>query len=248
MSRKPISEVQMSLIHARTFGYAARYGGDRLHWLSPRLWLLGCFPSAARTQAAVAEMLSQAIAAKLSLPEAIAVAAEMTRGFPVGDLLSHTAEMVRLGEEVPASLRWAGMHLHLDLVAAFDVAESRGNLGDELAAAARRLDAHVADHVAAAIGRRPTARRFATSLARLLAQAPLTFQLVHDAARLVGTRDRQFRCVIRWLALDIEGGCPFAEALARFPQVFDPLFVRCVGNAQSREQMRAVLARLGGGS
>jgi type II secretory pathway component PulF len=190
-------------------------------------------------------MLSQAIAAKLSLPDAMQVASKMMRGFPLGDLLSRAAEMVRLGEEVPDSLRWAGMTVHADIQAAFKVGEYHGNLGGELAAASRRLDARVADHLAAAIGRRRTARRFAQSLARLLAREPLTFDLVHDAARLVGARDRQFRRVIRWLALGIEGGLPFADALASFPKVFDLLFVRCVENAQSREQMRSILSRIG---
>jgi hypothetical protein len=231
---------------SRKFAYGylparGTFGGGR-SLFSP---LFGCLPSAPRTQAALVEMLSQALAAKVTLPDAIDVVSQMMHGFPMGDLQGRAAGMMRAGEEVPDSLRWAGLRLHTDIQAAFGVGEFRGGLGEELAAAARRLDVRVADHVAAAIGRRRTARRFATSLARLLAHEPLTFDLVHHAARLVGARDRHFRHVIRWLALDVEGGLPLADVLGNYSRVFDPLFVNCVANAQSRQQMRDILSRIG---
>jgi type II secretory pathway component PulF len=203
-------------------------------------------PTAQRNQALLAELLSQALVSQMSFPEALRAVSQTLRGSRPGKLLRRVAGMVESGEEVADSFRWAGAPLHADVQAAIEVGESRGGLAIELAAAARRLDARVADHLDAAIGRPRSAREFAASLARLLSHEPMTVYLVHDAARLVGARDRDFRHVIQWLAIDMEGGSPFADALLWYPRVFDPMFVECVAHAQSRESLRRILARLSG--
>lgn len=193
----------------------------------------------------LAEMLSQGLASQMSLPDTLKVVAQIMHRSSFGTSLQSVARMVESGEDVIDSFRWAGIPLHLDVQAAIEVGESRGGLAMELAAAARRLDSSVSAHLNAAIGRPRAARGFAASLARLLSNEPMTILLVHDAARLIGARDRHFRQVIRWLAIDIEGGCPFAEALTNYPRVFDALFIECVAHAQTREMLRTILARLG---
>jgi type II secretory pathway component PulF len=242
----PEQAIMMMLRQVFAGIWEPRRSGSRRRLFSPRLRLLGWMPASQNAQALFAEMFSQALASQMNFPEALRAASQVMQGSRLEELLRRVAGMVESGEDVVDRFRWAGIPLHPDVQAAIEVGESRGGLAIELAAAARRLDVCVSDHLNAAIGRPRSAREFAASLARLLAHEPMTVYLVHDAARLVGVRDRHFRHVIRWLAIDIEGGCPLADALIRYPRVFDSMFVECVSHAHSRESLRRVLARLGG--
>jgi type II secretory pathway component PulF len=125
-----------------------------------------------------------------------------------------------------------------------DVGEERGRLAEELAAAARRLDPHVHNRLAATLGRRQSATHFAAALARLLAHHQMTLSLVSDAGRLIGPHDARFAQALPLILDDIEGGGSLADALARHSRIFDPLFVRCVERAHTRESLRLVLERL----
>jgi type II secretory pathway component PulF len=74
----------------------------------------------------------------------------------------------------------------------------------------------------------------------------MTVAVVHDAARLAGGRDKRFARVILLLAEDIDGGGSLADALMRYPDIFDPMFIRCVEFAQSRASMcRALIPVVG---
>ena len=213
---------------------------------TPALSLLSRLPVRRRVQAVVAEVLAQAIAAGMDRVEACDVASRTVRGWRVRRVLAEATRHVRAGYPLAQSIETAGMPLNPDLRAAMEVGEERGRLDAELAAGARRLDPTIERRVAAAIGRRESVRQFARSLARLLAEHPLTVGLVSDAARLVGAPDRGFRRAVPRLLDDFEGGYPLSDALARHPAVFDALFVECVARADTRESMRRVLARLGG--
>ena len=213
----------------------------------PTLTLLNYIPLRRRTQAVIAEALGQAIFAGIDLAEASEVASRTVRGVRARRYLRDAARRVRAGETLGESLERCGMSLHADLRAALEIGEARGRLGAELAAAARRLEPRIDGHFARAICRHVAVREFATSLARLLADHALTVELIRDAARLVGPHDRHFRRAAERVASDMEGGCPFAWALEDQPKMFDPLFVQCVAHADTRESMRRVLARLGGG-
>ena len=217
---------------------------------TPTLTLFSRIPVRRRVQAVVAEVLAQAVSAGMDGGEACDVASRTVRGWRarrVRRVLAEATRHVRAGYPLAQSIETAGMPLNPDLRAAIEVGEERGRLDAELAAAARRLDPSIERRVAAAIGRRPSVREFATSLARLLAEHPLTVGLVNDAARLVGAPDRGFRRALPRLLDDFEGGYPLADALARHPAVFDPLFVACLAHADTRDSMRRILARLSGG-
>jgi type II secretory pathway component PulF len=227
--------------------------GIDIHWFpagrrlpSLTLWMLGMVPKSRRAQAVLAEVLSQALSAGMSMIDALEVASDTMRGSRLRLFLSRVIYMINAGEELIDSFRWAGMPLHEDLRTAFKIGETRGSLHVELAAAARMLDPHINARCASAIGRRNSAKYFAESLARLLSQQPMTISILDEAARKVGRCDRRFRRVIRWLACDVEGGSSLADTLARYPDVFDPLFLRCVAHVKSRESMRRVLIRLSG--
>lgn len=215
--------------------------------LAPTLNVLRFIPLTRRTQAVIAELLSQAIAAGMDLPEACDIASQTVRGFRPSRYLRNASRHARAGETLAESLERAGMSVHPDLRAAMEIGEERGRLDAELAAAARRLDPLIDYRLGRAIRRRDAVRAFATSLSRLLADHPLTVHLVVDAARLVGPRDRRFRRAAAQLADDIESGHPFDTSLAAQPKIFDPLFVQCVAHADTRDAMRRVLSRLGGG-
>lgn len=203
-------------------------------------------PIGLRDQAVLAEALSQALAGGMETDDAFTVAAITLRSWRMRRQLRETRSYLRTGQPLLHCIIMAGMPLHPDLRAAFDVGEERGHLETELAAAARRLDPLIDRRFAAAVGRSPAVNPFATTLARLLAENPLTIRLVRDAARLVGRQNKRFWRAIDQAAEDMDCGGSFADALARQPGVFDALFVRCVGRADSREGLRRILSRLGG--
>jgi type II secretory pathway component PulF len=213
---------------------------------SPRRWLLSWMPASLRTQAIIAELLSQALSSDMKIVEAIDAASNAMRGSRLRKTLASIAGMVRNGEEVGDSFRWAGLPLHAGVQAAMEVGEAYGDLSGELAAAGRVLDPSVFRHLNSAIGRRKSATHFATALARLLSQQPMTVAVVHDAARIAGGRDRRFARVIRSLPSDIEGGGSLSDGLMRYPDIFDPMFINCVERAQNRASMCRTLLRLSG--
>ena len=214
--------------------------------LVPRFNLLGFLPLRRRTQAVIAEGLSQAIASGMDVAQACDVVSRTMRRARPRRYLHTAAGYVREAGNLAECLEMAGMSLHTDLRAALEIGESRGCLAPELTAAAHRLDPLIDVHFPRAIRRRDAVRQFAATLSRLLVGHPLTIDLVLDAARRVGRRDKRFHRAAQRLADDIEGGLPFADALAEQPKIFDPLLVACIAHAHTREATRQVLMRLGG--
>lgn len=209
-----------------------------LSWL--RVW-----PVRQSAQVLFAEALSQSLRAGLEISEAIVLAARVNPSLRFRTALREMAGHARAGYSLEAALARTGVRGCEGLLAALQVGEEQGDLAGELAAFARRLDPRADDRLSRAAGRSPEAVRFAAALARLLRDRSLTLRVVEDAGRLAAAGRRSFQAAVAGLVSDMRGGMPFAEALGQRHDYFDPLFCQFVHAAEGRDQLRAVLERLG---
>lgn len=196
-------------------------------------------------QTLFAEALSQALAAGLDVGSAVCVVARAISRPRFRAALLEMASNVRSGSTMAESLRRTGVGVGGELLAAFAVGEERGDLPGSLAWFARRRGGDPGRRLAIAVRRRPEATRFAASLARLLRDQRLTVGLVEDAARLAAGDHSAFADAVRRVAEEMRNGETFAVALSHERRFFDLFFCTLLAAPTGRDQLRAVLARLG---
>jgi type II secretory pathway component PulF len=192
-----------------------------------------------------AEALSQALAAGVDVSGAVAVAARATPSRRFRAALREMAANCRVGYTLADSLSRTGAAVGGELLAALDVGEERGDLPGSLAVFACQCGPRPGARLAAAVGQRPEATRFAAALARLLGDRRLTVGLVEEAARLAAGDGSAFAAAAERVVAAMRDGATFPQALARESGSFDPLFCALVGAPDGRDGLRAVLARLG---
>lgn len=196
-------------------------------------------------QTVFAEALSQAIGAGLEVSAAVAVAAGVPASRRFRAALGEMARHCRVGYTLAQSLSRTGVAVGGELLAALAVGEERGDLAGSLAAFARRVKGAPGIRLAAAVGRKPEAVRFAAALSRLLRDRRLTVHLIEDAGRLAAGDGSAFARAVGRVTEAMRNGVGFSEALAGEPGAFDPFFCALVGAPEGRDRLRAVLARLG---
>jgi type II secretory pathway component PulF len=203
------------------------------------------WPVSRASQVLFAEAMGQAVAAGLDIGEAIDLAAKVNPSLPLRRALREMQANACSGYSLATSLELTGVWVGAGLFAALEIGEEQGCLAEELFAFARRLHPDPPAALQRATGRRPEATRFAAALARLLGERSLTLDVVEAAGRVAAAGNRAFLGAVGQVMKDMENGGTLAEALRRHPGYFDPLYCRLVEAAQTREQVRLNLERLG---
>ena len=196
-------------------------------------------------QSVFAEAFRQALAEGFAVGLALGLAVEVNPCPRFRRALRVMGSQLSAGDPLAGSLRTTGAWVDRGLLAALEVGEEYGCLGEELAAFARRDRGFSVDRYRRAIGRRPEATRFAAALARLLRDHGLTARVVHAAGLVSAVPRRRFAKVADAIAGEMTDGTPFLDLLGRHSTYFDPLFRGFLAAAESREEMRACLERLG---
>jgi type II secretory pathway component PulF len=223
----------------------------RLSHLFHRLWprRVRVTPARAGTgpshEALWAAAFSEFLCCGLPAAAALAQAAEVMPGRRFRAAAFEMVRQFRSGYSLEVSLRRTGHPVDPGLLAALATGEEMGPLADEMAAYAR---SHVGDDRAVhrAFGRTAACATFAALLARLLADRPLTPELVVAAGRVVAGRYPEFTPgVLQQIHNALVNGVEFHDTIRDHPALFDPLFVRCAAACQTRPALRDALGRLG---
>lgn len=204
------------------------------------------WPISRAHQGLFAEALSQSLAAGVDVSGSVVAAAQANPSRRFRKALLRMGTFCRSGYDLETSLKRTGVPVAKELLAALRVGEDRGRLAELLAAFARRCDPRIHQRLAEAVSRPDEATRFAGALAILLADHPLTIDLVEDAAHLAGADSPSFRRVMRTVVNSMKGGAPFSDALTLSSTFIDPLFCLLVSAPTERSHLRAVLARIAG--
>jgi type II secretory pathway component PulF len=209
-------------------------------WRSLFSWPIG-----RSSQALFAQAFAEALDVGIEVTTAIALAAEVNPGSRLRRVLAEMRLHTRSGYGLAAALAKTRARVKPQLLAALEVGEEHGSLVEELFAFAHGLCPDAAQLLRQTVGRRAEATRFAAALARLLREHGLTVQTVMAAGNLAAAGNNDFRQVIQALVEDMESGGNFTDALRQHPSYFDPLYCGFLEAADSRQQVRACLERLG---
>jgi type II secretory pathway component PulF len=209
-------------------------------------WPSLAWPIRLSDQAVFAEAFRHGLERGLPADRAVALAAEVNRCRRLRRALARMATGVRSGYSLETALSRTGAGVSPGLLAALRVGEELGCLGEELSAFAARHRSASPARFLRAIGRSPEATRFAAALARLLREHRLTVRVVRAAGLIAGAGGGSFSRAVDDIARRMENGGPFVDALRRHPAHFDALYCGLLDAAESRDEMRACLERLGG--
>jgi type II secretory pathway component PulF len=207
--------------------------------------LLGLWPIPRLAQAVFAESFRQALLERMPVDQAIRLASEVNPSRRFQQALKRMAVQVRSGYPLDTALARSGIRPPSGLMASLKVGEQHGQLADEMGAFARRTRGFSSRRFFQAIGRTDEAIDFAAALARLLVEQRLTVTMVRAAGEVSAAGRPRFATVISDIASEIENGRSLVECLSRHPRRFDPLYREFLAAANSREEMRACLTRLG---
>ena len=196
-------------------------------------------------QLVFAEACSQALMADLAVVEAVDLAGAVNPSHRFRRALTEMTRHCRGGYPLDAGLLRTRASVSAGLLAALRVGEEQGCLAVELRAFARRLDPRADARLARSLGRSAGVRRFASCLARLLGDRRLSPALIESAGRVASGAQPSLGPILARIADAVENGSSFWDALEREPRTFDPLFRRFVREATGRDQLRAILSRLG---
>ena len=196
-------------------------------------------------QLVFATVVPQALEAGVEISTALALAARVTPGPRFRAALVTMRQDVRAGHPLAASLARTGAKVDARLLAALEVGEEHGCVAGELTAFARQLHPRPTAWLNRRLGRPEESVRFAAALARLLTDRRLTPALIEDAGRVAAGGRRAFLAVIAQVAAAVSDGETFPSALRPHRRWFDPLFCYLLDAADTRDGLRATLARLG---
>lgn len=223
--------------------FRCAYDSPRSHaldglWIRTRL-----LPISVRAHVVFAASAAQAMQAGLALEDALAICSRVNTSARFRIAIERAAESVRAGDPLDEAFRASGFRIGEDFLAALAVGESRGNVCDELAAFATRVDSRTAALLPIILGRSPQAIHFAQAMARLLETHTMTPSLVRDASSLA-PHSRGFQRAMTNVLDQFEGGASLGEAISCHPRFFDALYCRCVSNAQTRPDLRQAFSVL----
>lgn len=202
-------------------------------------------PFSEMDQALFAETVSQALDAGIAIDNAILLGAKINPSLRLRDVLNEMAMHCQSGWDLETSLTETGATLGDGLKAAFQVGEDRGCLSTQLSLYARKINPQISNRLAESLNRSAEVTQFAKVLASLLSDRRLTLDLVEDAARVAASEKSQFLAAIQSILDNMQNGKTFPESLECEKSVFDVLFVTFVQAATNRQDLRAILARLG---
>lgn len=203
------------------------------------------WPIRRRHQMIFAEAFAQALASGVEISEALSIVAKVVPSFRFRHALVEMRTSIRSGYSLESSLTKTGIRVDESLRAALQVGEQCGCLVDELIAFARGIDRASKRILREALGRKPEAACFASTLARLLRERSMTLDVIEAAGRIAGARSKSFQRVVKDILREMENGCLFSESLQRHRDYFDEFYCSLIEMANTREQVRCALKCLG---